>query len=969
MTDRSSAAHRGQKSIHKFGLTLAVSALALGFATTVFAQDAAPAAPAAAPADDSTVVIVKGVRASITKGLAVKRRSMQVVDTIISEDIGKLPDNSVVEALQRVPGVQVTDRAGGEVGTVAIRGMSDISSTWNGRTVFTASGRYEALQDIPSTLVRQIDVYKTRDASQNEAGIAGAINVSSLRPLDFKGPEVSIALRSTYLDPAKKWNPSGSVLLSDRWSTGAGEFGLLLNWSGNHTQYRNESVTPGALVPFSSADPAEDMPGYTPLQRIFSGWPAGTNEGLSEAEGATYDFLGNGTQYPYYLSRDAIFQSDLLGDRKRSSANLALQWQPNADATYTFEVMYNGYRNTTFNNLLFSFVDWWGNLGADPASTITTYPGTNILKTRTVGAVYGFNSGDLTTNSTDSTIYALNGDWHIGDKLHLIGDLSYQASTFHSEFTAQRIDRVANQINVDFNCKDGIACFSFDDNSLLADSSQWNVAQFYDNANRNVGSAATGSLIGTYDADWGVVKQLSFGVRYDDRNSTESSRGQNSFLGRNLATMDPAMSYTTSGFWSGVSDVPDTWVEANGYWMRDHIDEIRALYHSVDPHFMTTDQLWLHRSFDVDEKTASAYIMADTDNQVLGHRLRGNFGLRYVNVETNMTGYRWNEAGAYIDLIESYKKSASKVLPSMTLRYELTDEADIRFNYGETLRRPDFGAINPEGAYSDDITGVGHGGGSLGNPNLRPTTSKNMDLTAEWYFSKDSAIYATAFNREIDGFVVYLPHMVHLDPAHDPFPTSSTGLGGVPGHANGYDYIVSTPYNASNGKMSGLELGLTWFPKFLPSILDGLGIQTSGTYLSTSQDVPNHLDADGNILDYSKTSFYGVSPYSFNATLAYDKGPFNARLSYVWRSKFLARNEAALFANPIGVWRHEEKDVDLQLTYNINDRMSFDIDAVNLTNEKQQEYYHFGNSGTPDTTNFGTVLIGRSVSVGFRWKM
>ncbi|WP_443747909.1 TonB-dependent receptor [Asticcacaulis solisilvae] len=939
----------------RLGLTVAASALALGFAIQASAQTA-PAAP-----DDTNVVIVTGVKASLTKSLAIKRKSTQVVDSIVATDIGKLPDNNVVEALQRVPGVQVTDRAGGEVGTVAIRGMSDISSTWNGRTIFTASGRYEALQDIPSTLVRQIDVYKTRDASQNEAGIAGAINVMSLRPFDFKGPEVSFAARDTYLDPAKKWNPQISALVSDRWNTNIGEIGALVNLSYKKDDYRNESVTPGALVPFTTENP---MPGYTPLERIFSGWVAGQNEGLPEAAGSKLDFLGTGTAYPYYLSRDAIFQSDLLGERKRTSGNVALQWKPSDNQVYTFEAMYNGYRNTTFNNLLFSFVDWWGNLGSNPASTFTLYPGTDIMKTRTVGAVYGFNSGDLTTNATDSYVYALNGDWHIGDKLHLIGDLSYQTSAFHSEFTAQRIDRVANQINVNFNCKDGIACFSFDDNSLLTQASTWNVAQFYDNANRNKGSAATGSLDGTYDADWGAVHKLSFGVRYDDRKSSEMSRSQSSFLGRNLSTMDAGMQFVTSGFWSGISDVPHTWMEANGYWMRDHIDDIRTLYHSVDSTFKTTNQLSMHKAFDVEEKNASAYLMADSENEVFGHKLRGNFGVRYVSVDTFITSYRWNNQTQAIDDTEHYKQTIGKLLPSVTLRYDLSNQFDMRFNYGETLRRPDFGAIGGALNPTDDITAVGYGGGSIGNPNLKATTSKNTDLTAEWYFSNDSAIYATAFDRSIDGFIVYLPHMIHEDPAHDPFPNSTTGKS----HANGYDYNVSTPYNASNGKMDGLELGTIWFPKGLPGILDGLGFNGSATFLQTSQDIPN-VDANGNIVSYSKTAFYGVSRYSYNATLAYEKGPISARLSYVWRSKFLDRNEAALFANPIGVYRREEKDIDFQLTYALNNRMSFDIDAVNITNEKQQEYYHFGSAGTQDTTNFGTVLIGRAVSVGFRYKM
>ena len=72
-----------------------------------------------------------------------------------------------------------------------------------------------------------------------------------------------------------------------------------------------------------------------------------------------------------------------------------------------------------------------------------------------------------------------------------------------------------------------------------------------------------------------------------------------------------------------------------------------------------------------------------------------------------------------------------------------------------------------------------------------------------------------------------------------------------------------------------------------------------------------------------------------------------------------------MFANPIGIWRHPEKSVDVQLTYNINDRMALDISGVNLTNEMQQQYYHFGDAGDAQTTNFGTVQVGRSFSARF----
>ncbi len=296
MTGLTSRPRHGRTAITKpmtrLCLTAAVSALALGVGHAAFAQDTATVAPAG---DDNTVVVVKGVRASLTKSLSNKRKATQVVESIVAEDIGKLPDNNVIEALQRVTGVQVTDRAGGEVGTISIRGLPDVETTWNGRNIFTASGRSEALQDIPATLVRQIDVYKTRDASQLENGLAGQIDVSSLRPFDFKGAEVSVFARETYLEPAKSSNPNISALFSNRWSTGNGEFGALVNLSYEHTKYRNESVTPGALVPFSTAD--DPAAGWTPLERIFPTdprapdlspgappgalqtlWPAGTKE-------------------------------------------------------------------------------------------------------------------------------------------------------------------------------------------------------------------------------------------------------------------------------------------------------------------------------------------------------------------------------------------------------------------------------------------------------------------------------------------------------------------------------------------------------------------------------------------------------------------------------------------------------------------------------------------------------------------
>lgn len=943
-------------------LKLSVAAL-LGVGMLSSASVWAQAATDTTEPTADTTVVVTGVKASLIKSLAIKRTSDQVLESVVAEDIGKLPDNNVVEALQRVTGIQVTNRAGGEVGTLSIRGLPDVQTTWNGRNIFTASGTQVALQDIPSTLVRQIDVYKTRDASQLDTGIAGQVDVKSLRPFDFKGPKVSLSARETYLEPAKKGNPQLSAMLSNRWETGIGEVGALVNLSASKTKYRNESVTPGAMVPFASPNAAEDPAGYTPLQRITdtSIWTPGTHTGLPTAAGSTLNF--NGKDYPYYLSRDAVFQSDVQGERERPAANIALQWKPNADAVYTFESMYNGYRDKSFNQLLFSFVDWWGDLGNNPAGSITTFPGTNIIKSRTVNNVYGFNSGDYTTSTTDSYVSALNGKWNIGDRLKLEADLSYQTSTYHSEFTATRIDRTAPSINVDFNSGGGNTSFHFNNDADLTDPTKWNVAQFYDNANRNKGSAATANVAGVYEVGWGPLETVHFGVRFDDRKASEANRTQSGYLGRSLASLGTAYYSTNSNFGTDISDVPRSWLEPNAYYIRDHIDEWRKLYNSVDPNFLTTDQLSLQKTFEVEEKTTNLFLMGNTQNDLFGRRLRGNFGVRYVKVNTDMTFYKVDATTKAVTP-SGASKSTSKLLPSGTLIYDASKDVVVRVNYGETLRRPNFGDLNPVLQLGDDVSKVGYGSGSGGNPDLKPTRSKNLDLTAEWYFQKDSALYGTLFKRKIDGLVVSLRHKVHVDAADDPFRNSTSGGD----HTNGYDYVINSPVNASNGKISGAELGLIYFPKGLPSLLDGLGFQGSYTRLHSSQNVPDANDA-GEIVAQLETPFFGVSNSSYNATLAYEKGPLSARLSYVWRSGFLAANEAALFANPIGIWRHPEKSVDMQVSYKINDNMSVDISGVNLTNEMQQQYYHFGSAGSAQLTNFGTLQIGRSFAVGLRWKM
>lgn len=939
-------------------LSLAVLPVALAAALAIApaaAQEAEPDAPAKTcptaedpnapcpPAADQTVteldqVEVRGLRASLMSAQAIKQGSMQIVDAIVAEDIGKFPDNNLVEALQRVTGVQTTDRGGGEVATVSIRGLSDVNTTINGRNIFTASGRSVALADVPASLLSRAEISKTRSASQIETGIAGQIDIRTHRPFDFAERQIVLAARGIYQEQSDNTDPNVSALFSDVWNVGEGRFGALVNVSYAETNYRNQSVTAGAMVPFFT-DAAPE--GFVPYQRIPTSingqevWQPGLEAGLPFAAGSTVPV--NGQPYEYLLSRDAIFASDFTGKRERPAANVSLQWAPNDSSEYTFEAFYNGYRNESFNSLLFSFVDWWGALGDNPAENIAVYPGTNIVKSRSgIGSPYNFTSGDLTTGKTDSFLYALGGSWEVGDALKLRSEIVYQDSEFKSDFFAMRADRVTNEVWADFNSGNGNPAFGFVDNpatpgvdeSNAADPSQWNLAQLYDSANYSKGDAVTFTFDGDYAANWGLLNKLSFGVRYDDRSASEGQRTADAGA-CNAAlegcSLDGGLAYVNRGFFDGHSNVPTSWVVPNGHYIRSNADFYRSLYG-----LPTSDQLVMAENFNVSEATTALYLQGDFATELGGRTFDGQIGLRYVDVETDM---HFGEGSA--------SASASKLLPSLMLRYSFTPDLMLRLAYGETLRRPNFSQLNPNITYVEDVTNIGYGTATGGNPDLKPTESKNYDLSLEWYFDGGNAIYGTLFRREIEGMVTDFRRRVTYQD---------------------YDYILTQPDNASNGTLEGFEIGAVYFPDDLPEWLKGLGAQASFTRLRSSQDIPVTNSA-GEVVSIQTTPMFGISDSSYSVVLAYERSKFSSRLSYVWRDDFLHHYEAALFANPLGVYYSAESSLDFQLSYDVTDALTLTFDATNLTNELYQSYYEY-----PTTNNFGSALYSRTFALGLRYR-
>jgi len=216
-------------------LRLGVSSLALAVAGTI-GNPALAQTATATTADPVDEILVTGFRASLQSAQTRKEQSDTIIDSITSEDIGALPDRSVTEALQRIPGVTINRFSAGvdpdhfsvEGSGVVIRGLSYVGSRFNGREAFSAgNGSGLSFADVPSELLAGVDVYKTPSADLVEGGIGGIVDLRTRLPFDQKGTLIAGSLEQNYGDFVKRSAPTVSALFSKRWNTGIGEFGLL----------------------------------------------------------------------------------------------------------------------------------------------------------------------------------------------------------------------------------------------------------------------------------------------------------------------------------------------------------------------------------------------------------------------------------------------------------------------------------------------------------------------------------------------------------------------------------------------------------------------------------------------------------------------------------------------------------------------------------------------------------------------
>jgi TonB-dependent receptor len=371
----------------KAGISTLSLAIA-GLASPALAQQSTSAAT-----EEPEDIVVTGFRGALQSAQSRKQNSDTIVDGVTAEDIGALPDRSVTETLQRVPGISISRFAAGndpdhfsaEGSGVVVRGLNYVRSEINGRDAFTANnGRGLGFADVPSELLAGVEVFKAPTADRIEGGLAGTVNLRTRVPLDNRGFHIAGSMEINYSDFVKKSSPTASVVISNTFETGIGEIGLLA--SASYSQL------------FTRADRFQ-LSSF----RARNLYTNGTRNDVVPFTGATT------STSRVILPRGAVMGSEEL-DRRRLGLSAAAQWKSNdGRAEAVFQFLRSDARLEKFEETIEIATDNVAGNGDSRAvvGTSLAFDNTGLFSSGTITGPTGWRD-DQNVNVTNPTAFAAN---------------------------------------------------------------------------------------------------------------------------------------------------------------------------------------------------------------------------------------------------------------------------------------------------------------------------------------------------------------------------------------------------------------------------------------------------------------------------------------------------------------------------------------------------------------------------------
>lgn len=286
-------------------------------------------------------------------------------------------------------------------------------------------------------------------------------------------------------------------------------------------------------------------------------------------------------------------------------------------------------------------------------------------------------------------------------------------------------------------------------------------------------------------------------------------------------------------------------------------------------------------------------------------------GVRYETTDFKGSAPTYNALSGVTGQ-QNVSQSYGKWFPNLTVRHAFTPELIGRFALSRGINRPNLVDIVPrildetENSLTQSFT--------EGNPNLRPTLSNNIDAGIEYYIRPVGLLSVNAFYKDLTDYRFTLTR------------TSSITIGTQTGTLR-----VNRPENAPDGHLWGVELNWQQQFTFLPGLLSGFGVFANYTW--TDAEIKLAQSFAGR----SVMPLPGQSKSSWNVALFYEKGPFNARLSYTKRSDYLDAIDAT---NPnLDLYWEGRGQLDATGSVQITKAINLFVEAKNLTNSAGVRYF------------------------------
>lgn len=882
-------------------------------------------------------VVVTGFRSSLEKALELKRNSSAVVDSIVAEDIAKFPDNNLAESIQRVPGVTIS-RDQGEGRAISVRGLGadftrvringmEAQASTDGIAGGVNRGRGFDFNVFASELFSRIDVRKSASADVPEGSLGATVDLHTGHPFDYDGLKIAVSGQANYNDLSDRTGSRAALLVSDTFADDT--LGTLFSVAYSKTPIEFQQVNSGNWNQ-GSGDGGFCRP------------TSGTG-GICDVPAAdlarslqVYNVANSATTYNPRFYRYV----DSIGETQRLGLTGSLQWQPAATTLLSLDALFSSFQTKRDDYTIEA-------IGLSRGASQGGKPET-LVRDVAVGAnntaVYGlYDNVDMRSEhlqddfTTDFGQLTLHVQQDLTERLSLDALVGYSYSEFenYNDFAVQ-IDR----FNVDGYSYDirgsgqnaPAINYGFD----VANPANWyfgpRVQQpggtgptgpeirlrpnYTDNSYTNASAGLKFALNDTFTLRGGLDwKKYEF-----EAHAFRFVSGEADFPAPSGGLAGLTETFCGLGSINVPSPSPRCWTVAN-------TEAFRQLY-NIDGNAGRTAQSMSvaaaradNRS--VEERDSAVYFMTEFKHDFGSMHLRGDVGIRGVRTEQSSTFFTnvpttVNASGFLLTTVD---RDYDNWLPSLNLVVEPLEDLLIRFGAAKVMARPPLG--NLAAATSVSVAG-GSRSINTGNTNLDPYRATTYDLSFEWYPARGSIVSLGLFYKDISTYVQSITRIA---------PYSTTGLPDSlianTGVSASDDFAITTVTNTPGGPLQGLEVNYQQALDFIPAPFDGFGLLLNYTYVESEIDYFTSTSAGATTVT---ADLLNLSKNSYNATLYYEKGPFQARVSTNYRDKYLRSVPGPFNMDVAGV--PSRTYLDFSTSYQLNDYMSLSLEGINLGNEE-----------------------------------